>query len=427
MKQKTAIFLTMILLFSLGTQSVSAAVLSPALEHIAADSTMIKSGNRYTGILFSASDFAKATGITNAESITITSLPAVSAGTLYLGSVPIAVNQSISGTSLDSLRFIPLETSDGGSFCFTVNGGYSISRVLRVTDEVNFSPTAVSSTEDAIAAWTQKGISCYGTLSAYDPENDALTFEIVDYPKKGLLRLTDAEHGDFKYTPYTGCSGADSFTYRVRDSYGNYSELAQAAVRIERKNTSLVFADMSEHWAHSAAIAAASENIMDYETVSGMPVFEPDRQVSREEFLVMVMKAMGYTPKNGTEQTVFADNDQITPEYRAYIGAAYAAGIVKGREVNGSAYFCPQDTITRSETAVMMNNIIGAEVPVNVSPFSDNEPIPAWAQSALYALCSLGILRGTGSGSIAPASSITRAQAAQILCNFSHYLKQANA
>lgn len=425
MKQKIALLLSLILFVSVGMQSVGAAVLSPALEHIAAESAMIKTGNRYTGVLFSASDFANAAGMDKLHTITVTSLPAVSAGTLYLGSVPIAVNQSISGDALDNLRFLPQDNSDGGSFCFSVSGGYSLSCILRITDEVNFAPQAVSTTGDAAVAWTQKNISCYGTLAAYDPENDAMTFEVVEYPDKGLLILTDAEHGDFKYTPYAGCSGSDSFTYRVRDSYGNYSAQAKATVQIARKSNSLVFSDMSEHWAHSAAIEVASAGIMDYTTVSGMPVFEPDRQVSREEFLAMVMKAMGYTPKTGEAGTVFADNDKITPEYRAYVSAAYNAGIVKGCEVDDALCFCPQKSITRAETAVMMNNIIGAEVPVNVVTFTDNDSVPTWAQSALYALCSLGVLKGTGAGSISPDRLITRAQAAQILFNFSRYLKQA--
>lgn len=421
MKHTKAVVFSIILCAALGMQAVQAAIVSPALEHLAADSAMIKTGNHYTGITFSAEDFRNASGLRKVDSVTITSLPAISAGTLYLGNVPVAVNQSISGEGLNSIRFVPEADTESGSFCFTVNNDYSLMCQLKITDEVNFAPQAASY-EEVMAAWTQKGISCYGTLDAYDPENDALSFEIVQYPQKGLLILQDKAHGDFKYTPYVGCSGSDFFTYRVRDSYGNYSDTARANVMISRKSSKIVFADMNEHWAHSAAIEMASAGIMNYDTASGMPVFNPDQKVTREEFLVMAMRTLGYTPKDSVEKTVFSDDSEISPKNRAYVSAAYHAGIIKGREVDGQLCFCPSDAITRAETAVIMNNIIGGEVPVNVSLFADNDTVPAWAQSAMYALNELGILKGTGAGAISPDAAITRAQAAQILFNFSQYI-----
>ncbi len=382
---------------------------------------MIKTGNSYAGVTFTTEDFKNATARSEVDSITITSLPAVSAGVLYLGSVPIAVNQSISGSNLNNLKFIPTSGAEHGSFTFTAGGGYSVTCDMRITDKVNFAPVA-GTTDENCAAWTKKNISCFGTLDAYDPEGDPLRFEIIKYPEKGLLTLQDDSHGDFRYTPYVGCSGEDSFTYRVRDSYGNYSEEVMKTITISRQNSKLVFADMNEHWAHSAAIEMVSCGIIVYTAETGMAIFYPEKSVSREEFLVMVMKSLGFEDSSHQYATVFADDADISPENKAYISAAYNAGIVHGRDIDGKLYFCPDDPISRSEAAVMMNNIIGAEVPVNVSLFSDNASVPAWAQSALYALHDLNILRGTGSGVISPYSVITRAQAAQILLNFTQYL-----
>jgi len=421
MKHITRILLPSLLASALFCSAAHAAVISPGISLIAAKNNMIKTGNSYAGVTFSAEDFRNATARSEVESITITSLPAVSSGVLYLGNVPLAVNQSVSGGSLNNLKFIPADGSESGSFSFTAGGGYSVTCEMHITDKVNFSPVA-GTAEENCAAWTQKDISCFGTLEAYDPEGDPLRFEIVRYPAKGLLTLQNESHGDFCYTPYVGCSGEDSFTYRVQDSYGNYSEEVVKTVTISRQNSKLVFADMNEHWAHSAAIEMVSSGIMDYSTETGMAVFHPEETVSREEFLVMVMKSLGFENKSAPVSTVFADDAAITPENKAYISAAYNAGIIHGRNIDGKMCFCPDDPISRSEAAVMMNNIIGAEVPVNVSLFADNASVPTWAQSALYALHDLHILRGTGSGVISPYSVITRAQAAQILLNFTQYL-----
>ena len=420
MKQRTRILLSSLLAAATFTSSAYAVVLSPGITQIAANHTMIKTGNTYTGVTFTAEDFRNAVE-REVNSITVTSLPAVSAGVLYLGSVPIAVNQSISENALSSLKFIPQSGAEGGSFTFTAGGGYSVICEMRISDKVNFSPVA-GKTESDCAAWTQKNISCFGTLDGYDPEGDPIRFEIIRYPEKGLLVLQDAAHGDFRYTPYVGCSGEDSFSYRVRDSYGNYSETAVKSVTIARQSSELVFADMTEHWAHSAAIEMVSAGIMNCTGNEGVSLFRPDTDVTREEFVVMVLKALGFSDSSSAYVSVFADDADISAENKAYICAAYNAGIIHGREDNGKMYFCPKESITRAEAAVMINNIIGAEVPVQVSLFADNAAVPAWAQSALYALHDLHILRGTGAGTISPYDSITRAQAAQILLNFTQYL-----
>lgn len=417
----TARHLLSALLSLLLSTPIHASSLSPALSLIAEENSMVKSGNSYTGVTFTEEDFLNAAALTQIDSITITSLPAATDGTLTLSGVPLAVNQSIAGIHLDQLAFVPTAGSAGGSFSFTVGGGYSLTCAMRISDAVNFAPTAASYTED-VAAWTQKDVRCYGTLEAYDPEGDTLTFEIVDYPQKGLLTLQNTAHGDFCYTPYVGCSGEDSFTYRVRDSFGNYSDIATANVWIARQSSQLVFADMTDHWAHSAAIETAVAGVMEYATESGMALFRPSETVTREDFLAMVMKALGYAEENLSVQSVFADDSEIATDKKAAVCAAYNAGIIRGREIDGQLCFCPKEAVTRAECAVILNNIIGAETPLRVSLFTDDDAVPAWAQSALYALNDLGILRGTGGGEISADSCLTRAQAAQILFNFMQYL-----
>ena len=162
---------------------------------------------------------------------------------------------------------------------------------------------------------------------------------------------------------------------------------------------------------------------MDYDVQNDLPVFSPDETVTREEFLLMVMKVLGVDDPGVCTQTVFADDSSIDEDIKPYVQAAYRAGIIHGREIDGALCFCPKEPITRAETAVVLNNIIGAEVPVNAVPFSDNDIIPAWAQGALYALNDLGILRGTGAGSISPFSEMSKAQTAQILFNLMKYVE----
>lgn len=410
-----------LLLVSVLMPTTQAVILSPGLEIIAAKETMVKTGNSYAGILFSETDFAAASGMSDVDTVTIRSLPHPSVGQLYLGSVPVAINQSISDKSIDNLKFVPAADTVSASFHFSVNDGITRLCTMKITDEINHAPT-LSVPED-VAARTSRDIRCYGTLTASDPEGDALRYEVVEYPKKGLLVLTDAANGDFHYTPYVNCSGEDFFTYRVKDEYGNYSEIGRASVVIARQKTKLVFADMENHWAHNAAIVMAEKGIMEYDAENSAPVFSPDDPVTRGEFLVMVMRALGVEDPGECDRTVFADDDEIADEIKPYVQAAYQGGVIHGREMDSQLCFCPNEPIIRAETAVILNNIIGAEVPVNATEFTDNDTIPTWAQSALYALNDLGILRGTGGGNMSPYSTMSKAQTAQLLLNLLQYIE----
>jgi len=40
-----------------------------------------------------------------------------------------------------------------------------------------------------IAAITQADITCFGTMSGYDEDGDELTFEVSEYPSRGILKV----------------------------------------------------------------------------------------------------------------------------------------------------------------------------------------------------------------------------------------------
>lgn len=386
-------------------------LLSPALALLSDDTVMIKSALISNDIRFTEDDFERSVGC-SVDSITVTALPPSTAGTLMLGNAPVTLNQTISSAALSNLRFRGNENCIETSFRFKSGADYSIECILKFTDTVNLAP--VIAKDEAISVWTQCDIATYGTLAGYDPEGDALTFEIVDYPEKGLIRLTNKSTGDYVYTPCDGVVGEDTFSYTVRDTWGNYSDVRTVTVDIDKAVCELVFADMDGHWAHNAALVMASEDAIEVRSDGGLLYFDPDREVTREEFLVTVMKSLGageVEPKT----TVFADDGEISREASGYIHRAYTLGIIKGSVEDGVLCFNPKDTITRAEAAVILNAIIGESEPETVPVFADNASVPAWAKSSLYALSEAGILRGTGSGYISPNKTLNRAEVAQIL------------
>lgn len=413
-----AVCLAAVMLAGAVLPAAAANPVSPALSLLAAEADMAKSGLQFSEISFSADDFARALNRAKVKSITIASLPPAADGKLKLGTTDVYAGQVIARNSLGLLRFVPAANAvTESSFTFSAeDSGYALTCALYLLPALNFAPTVELADENALTVSTHRSISCFGTLPAYDPEGDPLTYEIVSAPKKGSIILTDTAAGDYRYTPTEGKTGKDSFRYVVRDKYGNYSAAATVSITISRPKTSVVFADMTDHWAHNAALTMVEAGIMQDRQVGNVVCFDPAEPVSRGEFLVMAMNASGVTNVPTAVDTGFADDAAIPAAMKGYVAAAVELGYIRGRIVDGQSVFCPDDAITRAEAAVILGNILDAAVPTVKPVFSDADSVPEWAYDALSALNAIGVMSGTGSGVIAAAAPLNRAQAAQILC-----------
>src|SRR6266545_4690650 len=65
------------------------------------------------------------------------------------------------------------------------------------------------------------GVATNLALAGSDPDNDPITFAIESQPAHGALTNFDTSAGTVSYTPETGYSGPDAFTYVVSDGYTN--------------------------------------------------------------------------------------------------------------------------------------------------------------------------------------------------------------
>ncbi len=328
-----------------------------------------------------------------------------------LGVSEVTEGQTISSSNLDLLSFSANEGTSGSSFRFTADKSYTVSCDIIFIDSVNSAP--VASNKVGVTCVTYADITCFGVLDAVDPDGDDLLFEIVEYPEHGLVTVSDVNNGNFSYTPYDKTTGIDSFTYRVRDELGNYSEACEVTLEIEKRDFDGTLDDMVGHWAQSAALCMVDGGYMNAISENGSLYFDPDERMSREEFLYTVMKALG-TPELTDTETVFADDDNISKGYGGYVAAAYNVGIISGEETDIGKVFRPEDNITRAEAAVILNNILGVDCTDSTVKFDDLHAIPAWATEDINALTDVGILSGS-KGSFFPNDGITRAEVAHML------------
>lgn len=402
------------------------APVSTGLQILAQDSSIAVSAVTGNELAFSPEHFERGLNQRRLDYITITKVPDPALGTLYLGSDGVEVGKTISRENLHKLSYA--EKAEGvtaNSFSFTTGNGYEIECSVYMLSKENYCPTAGKMGELYSSVSTYRNVSVFGTLSGSDPDGDEITFEVVRYPEHGSVTMLGG--GEFRYTPFAEYTGKDSFKYVVKDKYGNYS--ASQTVSLEVKGTKLasVLSDMGGNKAHAAAITMMEKGIMKSGENEGVTTFSPDRSVSREDFLVMVMKAAGLNYTDGQSDdgktvsvnTGFLDDADISEEARNYVYLAKQKGFIKGSDAGEKSCFYPKRDITAAEAAVIIDNVIGASAYVantnaTETVFADHIDIPVWAESSIRALNYIGVM-ADANGYIYPEKAIDRSTCALML------------
>jgi hypothetical protein len=129
----------------------------------------------------------------------------------------------------------------------------------------------------------------------------------------------------------------------------------------------------------NAAMTMTEKGIMGGTQVGSNLYFYPQNTVTRAEFVVMAMNAIGVkaTGLSAGDCSAFADCEDIPEEMRGYIAAACRMNYVEGTLKNGRLYFEPLREITRAEAAVILGKMIDAELPTAAmrQSFDDAEEI----------------------------------------------------
>ena len=177
---------------------------------------------------------------------------------------------------------------------------------------------------------TYKGVAINGRFAATDPEGDAVVFQVIDTPARGQVTVDEADPSAFCYTPYEGKKGKDSFTYVAVDAQGNTSEPATVKITIQKQSTKVTYSDLSGNAAHYAALRLAEEDIYVGRQVGSLYCFDPTATFSREEFLALAMTAAGLDPISDINVTGFSDDPEISAWAKGYVSAALVDGAIQG-------------------------------------------------------------------------------------------------
>ena len=165
----------------------------------------------------------------------------------------------------------------------------------------------------------------------------------------------------------------------------------------------------SNHWAYNYVTQLAQKKI-----ISGYDdnTFRPNNNVTREEFVKMIINATGLYSESADCE--FGD---VTSDawYYSYVASASTLGIVSGRD---DMTFGVGTNITRQDVAVIAARIIKyLEKPTSMgnAEFTDTDAISDYAQESVNILTGMGIINGFDDGAFKPHNALTRAEAATII------------
>ncbi len=223
-----------------------------------------------------------------------------------------------------------------------------------------------------------------------DPENIAVWY--ID----GLGNVISVPSG--RYDAATG-----KVTFKT-------THFSQFAIAFDKKT----FTDIDNHpWARKQIEILASKGIIKG-TSDGSGTFRPSVNITRAEFIYMLVNTLGINAKVNTN---FADVGKAKNYYQA-VGIARKLGITSG---TGNNMFMPYSEITRQDMMVLTaralnaaDKKLAAASASDIRGYSDASKVSDYAALSVAELVKAGIVKGSGNR-LMPEGTATRAEAAVIM------------
>lgn len=199
-------------------------------------------------------------------------------------------------------------------------------------------------------------------------------------------------------------------------------EIEQATVSVDLNK----FKDASKisAWATEELQEAVNEGI-----ISGYgDTLEPQKEVTRAEFIVMLMRTLdldsdGAQEEEESESIENLFNDMNSSDwYAEEVKMAYQRKFINGM---GEKSFKPNENMNREQMAAILAKLV-TDSNTNDAAFKDSQSISSWAGQSVNVVYNAGILKGYLDGSFKPKASVTREMAAITLLRIQKSLGSKN-
>lgn len=185
---------------------------------------------------------------------------------------------------------------------------------------------------------------------------------------------------------------------------------------IENSNLRL-FEDVCEDmWSKDSIYSLAHRKAVDGMEINGAYYFKPYNNITRIEFIKMLMSALGAEKANIDDVILpFADRKDIPDWALKHVNAAFEFGLVNGKPSGNRIRLDAYSSITREEACALLGRTLENSVRPKRIDFSDRDIVAQYALDYLDALAELGVLKGYPDNTFRPQNLITREEAAAII------------
>ncbi|GIP17643.1 hypothetical protein J40TS1_32850 [Paenibacillus montaniterrae] len=171
------------------------------------------------------------------------------------------------------------------------------------------------------------------------------------------------------------------------------------------------FNDTANHWAQLAIKRAAAIQLVDGFADGS---FRPDELITREQFITILARALGWT--DSAAKLDFQDADTVAPWAAQAVAAAVEHQVIQGY-ADGTVR--PSEAITRAEMVAFISRAVewddhNAEDQA-LSSFTDHAEVPKWASAAFAKAVEEKLIVGSSSQKLEPLQIATRAEAVVML------------
>lgn len=195
---------------------------------------------------------------------------------------------------------------------------------------------------------------------------------------------------------------------------------AAAALLFAAAPSALAASDLEGNWARSyieylgqIPYNGETGGVIRPNTATGK--YDPDKQVTRAEFMRYINRAFNFTEKASISQYT---DISAGGWYQETIQIAAKHGYISG---TSAATMSPNDPITREQVVSVLGRLFKKNLsdidPVTLR-FTDRSQIGKWSAAYVKDAVDTGIVRGYTDGSFKPAATVTRAEIASLLYHY---------
>lgn len=330
----------------------------------------VESGSCYC---FSSADFSEEESLTG---ICITDLPREE-GALCLGTRILQPGDILTAEQISQMTFSPAGTETD----LQVAVGYLPIYKNQVAEESTLTLSILGKEDKAPVAEdsaleTYKNLPTTGKLKVSDPEGQAVVYNVIRQPKRGTVEIKN--DGSFTYTPKKNKVGVDSFIYTATDPAGKVSREATVTVTILKPSDAKQYQDTIGKDCRFAAEWMRHTGIFSGENLAEQSCFSPEKEVTRGEFVTMLVKTLDIPVEEGLVYTGYTD--EVPVWLQPYLAAAVRSGLTAGLE--HPEVFDADAIITTAEAAMMVAN--GLDLQETFSGETEESLTRAMAAKILY-------------------------------------------